>query len=206
MLSIKSGDLSKIRSAEVLLIGCSAGGFNLIFNLILKLPKDFPVPVVVIIHRGRKYKSSIEELLNSKANVKVKIAEDKETMRPGYVYFAPADYHLLLEPEGLFSLDFSEPVLFCRPSIDTTFQSVSDVWGDKVMAVLLSGANSDGAEGASYVKKNKGLVMVQDPECAEVRTMPEAAINKCRVDYVLKNDQLFEMTDQIYRIKRSGKS
>jgi two-component system, chemotaxis family, protein-glutamate methylesterase/glutaminase len=185
-----------------LLVGCSAGGFNLVFDLILRLPKDFSMSVVIVIHRGRKYKSSIEALLNSKAKVTVKIPDDKEVMEKGHVYFAPSDYHLLLEPEGLFTLDYSEPVLFCRPSIDITFQSVADVWGEKVVAILLSGANSDGADGISYVKRNKGIVVVQDPECAEVRTMPEAAISRCQADFILKDDEIFEFIDQVSQIKK----
>src|SRR5690606_5939006 len=112
-----------------------------------KLPKNFPLPVVVVIHRSRKHRSSIEELLNSKSKVKVKVAEDKDQLKKGTVYFAPSDYHLLVEPDGSISLDSSEPVLYSRPSIDVTFESIADVYRDNVIALLLSGANADGAEG-----------------------------------------------------------
>ncbi|WP_256012857.1 chemotaxis protein CheB [Desertivirga xinjiangensis] len=187
MLNLTSNILDKILSAEALLIGCSAGGFNLVYELVSALPAEFPLPVVVIIHRSRRYKSSIEELLDTKSQACVKLAEDKEVLKKGIVYFAPPDYHLLLEPEGCFSLDSSEPVLFSRPSIDVTFKSVSDVYKQNVIAMLFSGANEDGAEGLCYIRDRGGLIVIQDPKSAEVRRMPEAALNKCRGGLVLDN-------------------
>lgn len=201
MPEINSHIEDKIKQAEILMIGCSAGGFSLLHDLILQLPENYPVAVVVIIHRSRKYESTIEKILTEKGSIPVKLATDKLQLKPGCVYFAPADYHLLLEPDHSFTLDFSEPVHFCRPSIDVTFQSVSDVLGNKVIAVLLSGANHDGANGIKYAGDNGGLTVVQDPEDAEVETMPEAAIKLARVDMILKNKEIFNLIDEIYRIK-----
>ena len=201
MLKLDSNIIARIQQSEILVIGCSAGGFHLVFELILQLPENFLMPVVVVIHRGKKYKTSIERLLDHKANVSVKIADDKEILKKGCVYFAPSDYHLLLEPEGAFTLDYSEPVMYCRPSIDITFQSVADVWGNKVIAILLSGANADGAEGLATIKRNGGMIVVQNPDSAEVRTMPEAAINKSQPDFILNNDTLIEFVTQIGIIK-----
>lgn len=197
MLNLTSNIISKIQKAEVLLIGCSAGGFNLVYELVASLPAKFPVPVIVIIHRSRKYKSSMEDLLNSKSRIQVKLSEDKENMKKGYVYFAPPDYHLLLEPEGCFSLDSSEPVLYSRPSIDVTFKSVADVFNDKVIAMLLSGANEDGADGLCYIYDKGGLVVVQDPDNAEVRRMPEAALMRCKGGLVLNNPEIFTFLSSI---------
>ncbi len=173
--------------------------------MVLQLPADFPIPVVLVIHRSRKFKSSLEELLHRRAKLSVKLADDKEAMEKGCVYFAPSDYHLLLEPEGVFSLDSSEPVLFCRPSIDITFKSVADVYEDKVMAILLSGANEDGAEGICHVYEKGGVTVVQDPEHAEVKTMPEAAIKLCRPDLILTNTELFELVSGIPSIKNKSR-
>ncbi|HXH99382.1 MAG TPA: chemotaxis protein CheB [Sphingobacteriaceae bacterium] len=201
MLDINPDIEKKISQAKVLMVGCSAGGFALLHDLIVHLPENFPLAVVVIIHRSRKYESSLEKILTAKGSIPVRLAEDKDILMPGNVYFAPADYHLLLEPDYSFTLDFSEPVHFCRPSIDVTFQSVSDVAGSKAIGVLLSGANQDGAFGIKYIGENGGLTVVQDPKEAEVNTMPESAIKLSVVDMILKNDELFNLLDEIYRIK-----
>ncbi|WP_370527260.1 chemotaxis protein CheB [Pedobacter sp. SYSU D00535] len=194
-----------MREAKVLLLGCSAGGFGLVYDLVLGLPEDFPLPVIVIIHRSKKYRSSMEELLDSKSRISVKLAEDKEQIKKGFVYFAPPDYHLLLEPEGFFTLDTSEPVMYCRPSIDVTFQSVADVYQENVIALLFSGANADGADGLAYIQAKKGLVGVQNPEAAEVRTMPDAAIGRCQVDMILSNSEIFSFIGSIATVLNSVK-
>ena len=188
---------NRVKNAKVVVIGCSAGGFTLVFDIISKLPKNFPLPVIVVIHRSRKHKSSIEELLNNKSKVIVKVANDKDQLKRGHVYFAPSDYHLLLEPDETLTLDCSEPILFSRPSIDVTFQSVADVYNEQVIAILLSGANADGAAGICYIHDRKGFTIVQDPESAEVRTMPEAAISRCGTDLILNNWEIFSFMDNL---------
>ncbi|MXV15096.1 chemotaxis protein CheB [Hufsiella ginkgonis] len=197
MLNLPLHTAAKVRGAGIMVIGASAGGFNLIFDLVLSLPATFPVPVIVIIHRNRRYQSAIEELLDQKAAVRVKMAAEKDTLNPGCVYFAPPDYHLLIEPDGTLSLDYSEPVWYCRPSIDVTFESASDVYARNAIGILLSGANEDGAEGLAYIENNHGLVIAQDPVDAEVKTMPQAAINKCRRCMVLSNEHLFQFVNQV---------
>jgi two-component system chemotaxis response regulator CheB len=192
----------KLQQVELLVIGCSAGGFNLVFNIVTSMPATMPVPVIVIIHRSRKYRSSVEELLGEKAKVQVKIADDKEKLRKGCVYFAPADYHVLIEPEGTVALDASEPVHFCRPAIDVTFQSASDVYGAGTMGMLLSGANEDGADGLAYITRNKGIAVIQDPAVAEVKTMPQAAVRKCRSGMILTNEELFALVGVLAGIRK----
>ena len=193
--------VSKIKNAEILILGCSAGGFSIIYDLVLKFPKNFPLPVLIVIHRSSKYKSLIEEQLNLNGKLKVKMAEDKERIQKGIIYFAPPDYHLLVEDGGSLSLDYSELVHFCRPAIDVTFQSAADVYKEKVIAVLLSGANEDGADGIAYVSELNGLTVVQDPDIAEFRTMPQAAIEKTSVDLILNNLQISELMNNIVRFK-----
>ncbi len=194
---------NQVARSEILLIGCSAGGFNLVFDLLLALPAGFPLPVVVIIHRSRRYKSSVEALLHQRSKVPVTIAGDKEEIRNGHVYFAPPDYHLLCEPSKIFALDVSEPVYFCRPAIDVTFQSFADVYGDRTMAIVLSGANADGAEGLSAVESVGGLAIIQDPREAEVPTMPEAALKLCNQAWVLSNNDLFAFMNLIATLKNN---
>lgn len=135
--------------------------------------------------------------MNSKSKVMVKVAGDKDHLKKGTVYFAPSDYHLLLEPDQTLTLDCSEPVLYSRPSIDVTFQSVADVFGDQVIAILLSGANTDGASGICYIHEKKGFTIVQSPIDAEVRTMPEAAINKCTADLILTSLEIFSFMETL---------
>ena len=127
----------------------------------------------------------------------VQVAGDKDQLKKGNVYFAPSDYHLLLEPDESFTLDSSEPVLYSRPSIDVTFQSVADVYNDQVIAILLSGANTDGADGICYIHAKNGFTVVQNPDSAEVRTMPEAAITKCSADLVLTNLEIFSFMETL---------
>src|SRR5690606_1386033 len=129
-----------------------------------------------VIHRNARYETNIETTLETQCRLTIKVAEDKEPIRPATVYFAPAGYHVLVEPDHRLSLDISDPVNFCRPSIDVTMQSTADVYGAATMAILLSGANQDGAEGMSTIQKMGGLCIVQHPEDAEIPTMPEAAI------------------------------
>ncbi len=192
MLNLSDHIVEKIKQAEVLVVGCSAGGFNVVFDLVLKLPANYPLTVIIVIHRSKKFKSSLEDLLNRKAHVPVKLVQDKEPLKKGCVYFAPSDYHLLIEPEKIFSLDFSDPILFCRPAIDITFKSAADVFGEKVISILLSGANEDGADGTRYIKQKGGVAVVQDPAVAEVSTMPQAAINRGEIDLILNNNDIFE--------------
>ena len=169
----------------------------MIFELLSKLRSNFPLPIIVIIHRSPKYKSAIEDILNEKGNLPVRLVNDKEKIENGMIYFAPPDYHLLIELNGELTLDYSEPVHYCRPSIDVTFQSFSDVYTKHMIAILLSGANEDGADGMAYVGRAGGITVVQDPECAEVKTMPEAAISRANIDLVLKDQEIFELMEAI---------
>lgn len=121
---------------------------------------------------------------------KVKEVEDKDHIQPCYIYIAPADYHLLLENQYLFSLDSSEKVYYSRPSIDVTFESVAEVFGSSAIGILLSGANADGAQGLSKIKQAGGFTIVQDPKSAEVDYMPKQAIEKSQPDAIISTDKI----------------
>ncbi len=163
---------------EFIILGGSAGSFQVIFGIIKELPANFDVPILILIHRGKDRDTHIEEVIAHQSRVKVQEVKDKENIIKGTVYLAPADYHVLIEPEKIFSLDNSEPVLFSRPSIDVSMQSASEVYGSKLLAVLFSGANRDGAKGMELIKNRGGQIFVQDPKDAEVDTMPLAAIQR----------------------------
>ncbi|HLZ88618.1 MAG TPA: chemotaxis protein CheB [Puia sp.] len=175
---------------KLLIIGGSAGSLQVILPLLAALGKDYPMPVLVVLHRNGGFESSLEELLSSRTHQVIKEVEEKELLRPGIVYICPADYHVLLEQDRSFSLDYSERVNFSRPSIDVTFRSAADVYGEGVIALLLSGGNADGAEGMEYVKSRGGFTIVQDPRTAEVPYMPQQALRRVVVDVVAATEEL----------------
>lgn len=179
------------------MLGCSAGGFNIMAGMLKAIPATVPFGILVVIHRNAKYETQLEQNLAPKCSIVVKAAEDKEAIRPAHAYFAPAGYHLLVEPNHSLSLDVSEPVHFCRPSIDVTMQSAADAYGDTTAAILLSGANQDGASGMESICRAGGLCIVQDPEDAEVDTMPAAAIARDAAHLALTTHELFTFSQQL---------
>ncbi|MGK9118696.1 chemotaxis protein CheB [Olivibacter jilunii] len=181
---------SKEVRIELLIIACSAGGMMLLMDLLSSLKEDVGFAVLVIVHRNEKYASSLEQMAQHKCVLRVKSAEEKETIQAGTVYFAPAGYHLLIEKDRSISLDASEPVHYCRPSIDVSMQSAAEVYKKSLVAILLSGANRDGAEGLRAVYKYGGKTLVQDPSAALVDVMPRAAIETGAVTAVLLDEQL----------------
>lgn len=184
-------------SSKILLLGGSAGGFSVILQILKTIPTNFKLPIIVIVHRNPKFQSNFENTINNSFAIKIKSAEDKEIIEPGIVYFAPPGYHLLIEPDYKLSLDISEPIQYSRPSIDVTFESAAEIYKQNCIAILFSGANQDGAKGLLEIKKNGGTCIVQDPEVAEVATMPQAAIDLDAQDYIYNIE---EITKYIHRL------
>lgn len=185
---------------KLIVIGGSAGSLQVILNFLAALPPDFPLPVLIVLHRNGVFESSLEELFSSRTTLPVKEVEEKEPILPGIVYICPADYHVLLEKDHSFSLDYSERVNYSRPSIDVTFRSAADSFGEALIALLLSGGNADGVEGLEYVKARGGVVVVQDPATAEVPFMPEQAILKKEVDYIVPAEEISAFLQGLARI------
>jgi len=151
---------------------------EVVISLLKSLPKKFHTPLVFVIHRMKNTTSSLVDLLSKEiSGRKVIEPEDKEPIRQGAIYLAPQNYHLLVEQDHTFSLDYSEPVNFSRPSIDVSFESVANLFQQRTMAILLSGANKDGAAGLGRVIEKGGLAIVQSPETAQYPAMPRAAID-----------------------------
>jgi two-component system chemotaxis response regulator CheB len=176
--------------AKLVAIGGSAGSLKVVIAALSDLQRNLKIPVVIVLHRKNDFESNLADLLTYKTGIKVKEAEDKEEIKPGIVYLAPADYHLLIEKDFTFSLDDSEKVNYSRPSIDVTFQTAADAYGSGLTGILLSGANADGVEGLMEMHTNKGIVAVQDPASAQVPYMPQQAMDRMEVDYVLKIDEI----------------
>lgn len=168
---------------DVVVVGVSAGGVDLLLEVLPRLPVDFPVPIVVCLHASPGTTAELAAMLDERLPLKVVEAADKAPMRPCHVYLAPGGYHLLLERDGAFSLSVDEPVRFARPSVDVLFDSAAHVYRQRVLAVVLSGANDDGARGASRIKAAGGTVIVQDPASAVAADMPRAALAAVAPDH-----------------------
>lgn len=161
---------------RLVVIGGSAGGFDSLMQILRSLPESYPWPIVIVMHVPPKKESVLHEAFSAHCSLPTKEAEDKEPLRGGMVYFAPANYHLLVEPEGLLSLSVDEPVHFSRPSIDVLFESAAVAAGPALVAVLLSGSSADGAAGIARVVAEGGTALVQDPTEAPYPTMPAKAL------------------------------
>lgn len=177
-------------TCELLLIGGSAGSLDVLFKLLPMLRGDLPFPMALILHRRNTGESSLSELLGSKTRNPTHEVEDKEPVTPGTIYLAPADYHLLIEHDRTFSLDYSEKINFSRPSIDVTFESAAEVYRSNLVAILLSGANEDGTKGLMAVKRAGGKVVVQNPDTAQMPFMPHYALTHLQIDHVFDMVQM----------------
>lgn len=164
---------------SAVVVGASAGALEALSLLVKDLSADFPAPILVVVHLPPDRKSVMAECLQAKCLLRVKEAEDKEPIEKGTVYIAPPDYHLLVEQEKRLSLSSEEAVLFSRPSIDVLFESAADVYGPSLIGVILSGANHDGTAGLKAVIDAGGIGLVQRPDLAVARAMPQAALDGC---------------------------
>lgn len=162
---------------KLIVIGGSWGGIQASLAILKNLPSDFNIPIVLILHRLKYFDSEMDKIYRKRLNLKVREVDDKASIEPGYVYIAPANYHVLIERDYTFSLDSSELVNYSRPSIDVTFNSAAAIYCKKVLGILLSGANKDGSLGLKNIVEKGGKAVVQDPKEAEIDTMPLSAIN-----------------------------
>lgn len=156
------------------------------------LPKDYPFTIIFILHRLKHIKTGFVEALLNKSLLPITEPYDKEPIHPKHVYIAPANYHLFIEPDKTFSLSCEEPVNHSRPAIDLTFSTGAYALKEKALAILLSGANRDGANGLSKIEQFGGTVIVQDPQEASVRTMPDAGIEMTNSKIVLTSPKIIE--------------
>lgn len=180
---------------KIVVIGGSAGSLEVLLRLLPALRSIASIALVIVLHRRNSDDHVLEELLRMKSGLPVVEIEDKTPLLAGMIHVAPADYHLLFEAASSFSLDVSEKVHYSRPSIDVAFESAAEVWGDRVVAVLLSGANADGTQGLMTVEKLGGTTVVQSPETAEVAYMPNFALQHLTPDFILAPSALAAFID-----------
>jgi two-component system chemotaxis response regulator CheB len=180
-------------NAEILLLGGSAGSFNLIFSAIKSLSPGLNKTVIIVMHRKKNFQSGIEKIFAERCNLPVIEISDKDKININTIYITPQNYHTLIEKDGYFSLDVSEAVWFSKPSIDVTFESAADIYNKRCVAILFSGANQDGAQGMLKLRNSGALTIVQHPADALMPKMPEAALNLNAADYVLRTNEILEL-------------
>lgn len=182
---------------RVLVIGASAGGVSALQQVLRALPDGLAIPVLVVLHLPRDRPSRIAELLDPDCALEVREAEDKQPLQPGTVTFAPPDYHLLVEDAQSIALSMDAPVLFSRPAIDPLFESAAAVFAERVLAILLTGASSDGSDGVAAVRAAGGQAWLQCPDDAEASLMPASALQRAGADAVLALPQICECLKEL---------
>jgi two-component system chemotaxis response regulator CheB len=175
---------------EAVIVGSSAGGIRALGNLLAPLPNDFPLPIIVVQHLHPESESYLPKILATHCALPVKQAEEREIIQAGTVYIAPPNYHLLIEEDYTFSLSLEPPVRYARPSVDVMFETAVYAYRDKLIGIILTGANDDGSYGVKKLKQMGGYVIVQDPKNAEADAMPTAAIAAAKVDKILPIEQV----------------
>jgi two-component system chemotaxis response regulator CheB len=181
-----------IRDYSAVVIGVSAGGMKALDRILPLLPADFNLPVIIVSHRHPDSDDYLEQHMNEHCSLPVKQADEKEKVIPGVIYFAPPNYHLLIEDNRTFSLSVEAPVNYARPSIDVLFESALGVFGSGLVGIVLTGANNDGSRGLKKIKQAGGLTIAQDPADAEVPHMPKAAIAAADPDLILPLEKIGE--------------
>lgn len=188
--SVSESALPLPDAAECVVIGGSAGAIDALRTILSGLPRAFSLPVLIVVHLPPNERSLLPEIFTPRCLLRVKEAEDKEPLRGGTVYFAPPNYHLLVESDFTLSLSSDEPVYFSRPSIDVLFESAADAYGSALRAVVLTGASTDGTAGLRAVHRVGGLTFVQRPDTAEAPLMPRSAQEACPGAHSLDLPQL----------------
>jgi two-component system chemotaxis response regulator CheB len=197
---LESQPVASARSEfEIVVVGTSLGGLSALQSFLGGFPRDFPLPIAIAQHRTTTAGAMLRENLQQYSALRVREPEDKEAIKPGKAYLAPADYHLLVE-EGFFSLSTEGMVNHARPSIQVLFESAAEAYGDAVIAVVLTGSSEDGAEGAARVKEAGGYLIVQDPETAESPILPLAVLKGTLVDSILPLEEIAPQLAALGRI------
>ena len=188
-----SGRVDPAEPFAIVAIASSAGGITALTRVLGGLPNGFPVPVVVVQHLDPRHTTVIADVLGRRTKMPVKLAREGEEAEPGTIYIAPPNRHLLIGADGVLTLSSSELVHFVRPSADLLFESVAGSYGPRAIACVLTGTGNDGAMGASAVKSRGGTVIAEDPELAEFKSMPEAAVAAGAVDFILPLDEIAQV-------------
>jgi two-component system chemotaxis response regulator CheB len=178
---------------EAIVIGASAGGVEALGLILPALPAKFRPALLIVLHLPRERPSLLVEIYERRCALPIREADDKEPIEPGTVYFAPPDYHMLVERNRQIALSTEEPVHYSRPSVDVLFESAADVYGERLLGVILTGANEDGAAGLHAIHRAGGVTVVQQPDSAKVPLMVVSALQRNPADFVLSLPQIAEL-------------
>jgi two-component system chemotaxis response regulator CheB len=184
-------------SYKAVVIGGSAGSFQGVVKILSQLPKGFPLPIIMCLHRLKHVRNGFVEALSLKSVAQVTEPNDKETIKKGAVYLAPSNYHMSVELGNYFSLSTEEMVNNSRPAIDITLATCAYVYKEKLIGILLSGANRDGALGMKHIHDRGGITIVQEPSECMIDTMPKAALAVSKMDYVMKVDEIVQFLKEL---------
>ena len=184
---------------KIVIIGGSAGSLDVLLKVLPNLDPIDRLAIVIVLHRRSADDNILEELLRMKSGLRIKEIQDKTVLKPGRIHVAPPDYHLLFEKNYILSLDVSEKVNYSRPSIDVAFESVADAFREKVVGILLSGANADGTKGLQTIGVNGGYTIVQSPDTADVPFMPAHALKTFSPDAVMTPLEMVTFVNAIGR-------
>jgi len=179
-----------VQGIKYVVIGGSAGSFRGITKILSQIPADYPLPIILCLHRLKHVRSGFIEALALKSKMPIVEPSDKMSISKGKIYLAPANYHLIIELGNNFALSTFDNVNHSRPAIDLTFDSAARVFRNKMVGIMLSGANKDGAKGMRSVHINRGITIIQDPNECQARTMPESANKITKIDHVFSIDQI----------------
>jgi two-component system chemotaxis response regulator CheB len=185
------------QAPQAVVMGCSAGGMNALRIVLAGLRAGLAVPVVVVCHTGSDDVTTFCELIGAGCALPVREARERETAVPGVVHVAPSGYHLLLERDGRFSLSVDERVAFARPAIDVLFETAAAAFDGRLVGVVMTGANNDGAAGLRQIRLRGGIAVVQDPEDAYAAAMPRAALQTAGADHCLALDAIAPLLNRL---------
>ncbi len=190
-------------SYKAIVIGGSAGSFQGITKILSGIPEGFPLPIIMCLHRLKHVRNGFIEALSIKSVKPVVEPYDKENIKKGNVYLAPANYHMYIELGHSFALSTEEMVNNSRPSIDITLESAAYAYKNRLIGILLSGANKDGAYGMKVIKERGGLTIVQDPAECMIDTMPKAALQVAKIDYTLTVENIIKFLNELHKQYRT---
>lgn len=173
------------KKCKAIVIGCSAGGIEALKKILPSLRPDFSIPILIVIHRGASISDNLTPIFKNYCALPAVEASDKQAIKPGTLYIAPGDYHLLVEHDKSLSLSVDERICFCRPSIDVTFETAAECYQGHLVSIILTGGNRDGSFGSAMVKKWGGTTIAQDPQTAQISIMPQEAIETQCIDHIM---------------------
>ncbi len=186
-----------MKAYEAIVIGSSAGGLHALKTLFKGLKPGFNIPIIIAQHLSPHSENYMAQFLDQLNTIKVKEADEREKIKAGYAYIAPPNFHLLIENDRTFSLTVEEKVYYARPSIDILFETAADVFHQKLIGIILTGANHDGANGIKKIQLFGGFTIAQNPGSAESDAMPKAAIKTGNVLKIMELDEIADFLNSL---------